>query len=178
MPCDGVLREMIYVPGDLFSVNPLTAANVPNLFARNERVICVFDTEFGPMVQILVGATIVGSIETVWAGGVTPPREGIIKRSTYPAAGEEGAIALEKGQEMGRFKLGSTVINLFAAKQIRFMPNLSNGTVTRMGEPFAEALREAAPATTDAQAPATEVPVATETPAGVATAEPQVPKDY
>jgi phosphatidylserine decarboxylase len=70
------------------------------------------------------------------------------------------------------------VINLFAAKQIRFMPNLSNGTVTRMGEPFAEALRAAAPATTDAQAPATEVPVATETPAGVATAEPQVPKDY
>jgi len=130
------------------------------------------------MVQILVGATIVGSIETVWAGGVTPPREGIIKRWTYPAAGEEGAIALEKGQEMGRFKLGSTVINLFAAKQIRFMPNLSNGTVTRMGEPFAEALRAAAPATTDAQAPATEVPVATETPAGVATAEPQVPKDY
>ena len=96
MPCAGVLREMIYVPGDLFSVNPLTAANVPNLFARNERVICVFDTDIGPMVQILVGATIVGSIETVWAGTVTPPREGIIKRWTYPAAGEEGAIALEK----------------------------------------------------------------------------------
>ncbi len=89
MPCAGVLREMIYVPGDLFSVNPLTAANVPNLFARNERVICVFDTDIGPMVQILVGATIVGSIETIWAGTVTPPREGIIKRWTYPAAGEE-----------------------------------------------------------------------------------------
>jgi phosphatidylserine decarboxylase len=142
MPCDGVLREMIYVPGDLFSVNPLTAANVPNLFARNERVICLFDTEFGPMVQILVGATIVGSIETVWAGCVTPPREGIIKRWTYPAAGSEGAIALEKGEEMGRFKLGSTVINLFAAGQINFMPQLSNGTVTRMGAPFAEAIRQ------------------------------------
>lgn len=141
MPCDGVLREMIYVPGDLFSVNPLTAANVPNLFARNERVISVFDTEFGPMVQILVGATIVGSIETVWAGQITPPREGVIKRWTYPAAGEEGAIALEKGQEMGRFKLGSTVINLFAANQVMFMPQLKNGTVTRMGEPFAEAVR-------------------------------------
>ena len=141
MPCDGVLREMIYVPGDLFSVNPLTAANVPNLFARNERVICVFDTEFGPMVQILVGATIVGSIETVWSGTVTPPREGIIKRWTYPAANDEAAITLEKGQEMGRFKLGSTVINLFAANQVAFVPQLSSGTVTRMGAPFAEALR-------------------------------------
>lgn len=75
MPCNGILREMIYVPGDLFSVNHLTAQNVPNLFARNERVICLFDTEFGPMAQILVGATIVGSIETVWAGTITPPRE-------------------------------------------------------------------------------------------------------
>ncbi len=82
MPCNGILREMIYVPGDLFSVNHLTAQNVPNLFARNERVICLFDTEFGPMAQILVGATIVGSIETVWAGTITPPREGIIKRWT------------------------------------------------------------------------------------------------
>ena len=138
MPCAGVLREMIYVPGDLFSVNPLTAANVPNLFARNERVICVFDTDIGPMVQILVGATIVGSIETVWAGTVTPPREGIIKRWTYPAAGEEGAIALEKGAEMGRFKLGSTVINLFTAGSVQLAPQLQNGTVTRMGEAFAE----------------------------------------
>lgn len=138
MPCAGVLREMIYVPGDLFSVNPLTAANVPNLFARNERVICVFDTAIGPMVQILVGATIVGSIETVWAGTVTPPREGIIKRWTYPAEGEEGAITLEKGAEMGRFKLGSTVINLFASGSVQFAPQLNNGTVTRMGAAFAE----------------------------------------
>lgn len=138
MPCAGVLREMIYVPGDLFSVNPLSAANVPNLFARNERVICVFDTAIGPMVQILVGATIVGSIETVWAGTVTPPREGIIKRWTYPAEGEEGAITLEKGAEMGRFKLGSTVINLFASGSVQFAPQLNNGTVTRMGAAFAE----------------------------------------
>lgn len=145
MPCDGVLREMIYVPGELFSVNPLTAANVPNLFARNERVICLFDTPFGPLAQILVGATIVGSIETVWAGVVTPPREGIVKRWTYPAAGEEGAIALEKGAEMGRFKLGSTVINLFAAGRVRLMPNLASQSVTRMGEPFAEALDSSAP---------------------------------
>lgn len=138
MPCDGVLREMIYVPGDLFSVNPLTAANVPNLFARNERVICVFDTALGPMVQILVGATIVGSIETVWADTVTPPREGIIKRWTYPAEGMEGAIQLVKGQEMGRFKLGSTVINLFTPGSVQFVPQLNNGSVTRMGQAFAE----------------------------------------
>lgn len=137
MPCDGTLREMIYVPGDLFSVNPLTAANVPNLFARNERVICMFDTAVGPMVQILVGATIVGSIETVWAGTVTPPREGIIKRWTYPAEGMEGAISLFKGDEMGRFKLGSTVINLFTAGSVEFAPHLNNGTVTRMGQAFA-----------------------------------------
>mgnify|MGYP002507178371 CR=1 FL=1 len=139
MPCDGVLREMIYVPGDLFSVNLFTADNVPYLFARNERVICLFDTDFGPMVQILVGATIVGSIETVWAGVVTPPREGIIKRWTYPAASVAGAIALKKGEEMGRFKLGSTVINLFAKDKVQFSAHLSPMSITRMGEPFAEA---------------------------------------
>ena len=150
MPCNGVLREMIYVPGELFSVNLFTADNVPNLFARNERVICLFDTDFGPMAQILVGATIVGSIETVWSGTVTPPREGIIKRWTYPAAGETGAIALQKGEEMGRFKLGSTVINLFAPGRLQFATHLNIMGVTRVGEPFAEAKMadssEAAPA--------------------------------
>ncbi|WFQ81513.1 archaetidylserine decarboxylase [Xenorhabdus sp. SF857] len=138
MPCDGVLKEMIYVPGDLFSVNPLTAANVPNLFARNERVICLFETAFGSMVQILVGATIVGSIETVWSGCVTPPREGIIKRWTYPTEGQEGVISLKKGEEMGRFKLGSTVINLFAANQINFANHLYSGSQTRMGDMMAQ----------------------------------------
>lgn len=147
MPCDGILREMIYVPGDLFSVNLLTADNIPNLFARNERVICLFDTDFGPVAQILVGATIVGSIETVWAGTVTPPREGIIKRWTYPAAGEDGAIALKKGEEMGRFKLGSTVINLFAPDQVQFAAHLNSMSVTRMGEPFAETIHNAASST-------------------------------
>ncbi|PKH22431.1 phosphatidylserine decarboxylase [Enterobacterales bacterium CwR94] len=137
MPCNGILREMVYVPGDLYSVNPLTAANVPNLFARNERVICYFDTDFGPMAQILVGATIVGSIETVWAGTITPPREGVIKRWTY----EEGEVVLLKGQEMGRFKLGSTVINLFAPEQIALNPSLANGVVTRMGQPLAHGLQ-------------------------------------
>ncbi|WP_127959820.1 archaetidylserine decarboxylase [Serratia microhaemolytica] len=140
MPCDAVLREMIYVPGDLFSVNQLTAAHVPNLFARNERVICVFDTDVGTMVQILVGATIVGSIETVWAGTVTPPREGIIKRWRYPAADQPGAVVLAKGEMMGCFKLGSTVINLFTPGKIAFVPTLSSGSVTRMGQAFGSVL--------------------------------------
>lgn len=98
MPCNGILREMIYVPGDLFSVNHLTAQNVPNLFARNERVICLFDTEFGPMAQILVGATIVGSIETVWAGTITPPREHH-QALDWPAGENDGSVALLKGQK-------------------------------------------------------------------------------
>ncbi|MFK9073062.1 MULTISPECIES: archaetidylserine decarboxylase [Proteus] len=134
MPCDGLLKEMIYVPGDLFSVNPLTAANVPNLFARNERIICLFETQFGSMIQILVGATIVGSIETAWCGMVTPPREGIIKRWTYPQADKAGAIFLKKGEEMGRFKLGSTVINLFPENTVQLNKDLMNGSVTLMGE--------------------------------------------
>ncbi|WPA91974.1 archaetidylserine decarboxylase [Providencia zhijiangensis] len=142
MPCDGLLTEMIYVPGDLFSVNPLTAANVPNLFARNERLICVFDTPFGTMVQILVGATIVGSIDTVWSGCVNPQREGVIKRWTYPAQGEESAIFLQKGEEMGLFKLGSTVINLFEPNKIRFNASLIPGYATRMGELLAESIDE------------------------------------
>ena len=140
MPCDGTLREMIYVPGDLYSVNPLTARNIPNLFARNERVICLFDTEFGPMAQILVGATIVGSIETIWAGTITPPREGVIKRWYYPENGTENAVVLKKGQEMGRFKLGSTVINLFAADQVRLLENLAAESKVRLGETLAIAL--------------------------------------
>lgn len=134
MPCNGVLREMLYVPGELFSVNPLTAANMPNLFARNERVICLFDTDFGPMAQILVGATIVSSIETVWAGTVTPPRQGIIKRWRYPRADAAAAVILLKGQEMGRFKLGSTVINLFAGNNVLLGDHLSTRDVTRVGQ--------------------------------------------
>lgn len=140
MPCNGILREMIYVPGDLYSVNPLTARNIPNLFARNERVICYFDTDIGPMVQILVGATIVGSIETVWAGTITPPREGVIKRWHYPAADDEGAVVLLKGQEMGRFKLGSTVINLFAPGRLKLAESLEAESKTRLGQPLAMVL--------------------------------------
>lgn len=136
MPCDGTLRQMIYVPGDLFSVNPLTAENVPNLFARNERVVCIFDTEFGPLAQVLVGATIVGSIEMVWAGTMTPPRGNTVYRWDYPAEGVN-AIQLKKGQEMGRFKLGSTVINLFAKQQIRFDSSMQLNTPTLLGSAYA-----------------------------------------
>ncbi|MFB9137677.1 archaetidylserine decarboxylase [Vibrio sp. AK197] len=136
MPCDGTLRQMIYVPGDLFSVNPLTAENVPNLFARNERVVCIFDTEFGPMAQVLVGATIVGSIELVWAGTVTPPRGNTVYRWDYPAQGDK-SVVLKKGEEMGRFKLGSTVINLFAKDRIRFDDSMLHEVPTVMGSAYA-----------------------------------------
>ena len=131
MPCDATLRKMIYVPGDLFSVNPFLAKHVPNLFARNERVICVFDTAFGPMVQILVGATITASMSTVWAGVINPPRTGEIKVWTYQ---EDNAIKLTKGQEMGAFQLGSTVINLFPANSVTLAEHLEVDVPVRMGE--------------------------------------------
>ena len=131
MPCDATLRNMIYVPGDLFSVNPFLAEHVPNLFARNERVICVFDTAFGPMVQILVGATITASMSTVWAGVINPPRTGEIKVWTYQG---DNAIKLTKGQEMGAFQLGSTVINLFQANSVTLAEHLEVDVPVRMGE--------------------------------------------
>ena len=131
MPCDATLRKMIYVPGDLFSVNPFLAEHVPNLFARNERVICVFDTAFGPMVQILVGATITASMSTVWAGVINPPRTGEIKVWTYQ---EDNAIKLTKGQEMGAFQLGSTVINLFPENSVTLAEHLEVDVPVRMGE--------------------------------------------
>lgn len=131
MPCDATLRKMIYVPGDLFSVNPFLAEHVPNLFARNERVICVFDTAFGPMVQILVGATITASMSTVWAGVINPPRTGEVKVWTYQG---DSAIKLTKGQEMGAFQLGSTVINLFPANSVTLADHLEVDVPVRMGE--------------------------------------------
>ena len=131
MPCDATLRKMIYVPGDLFSVNPFLAEHVPNLFARNERVICIFDTAFGPMVQILVGATITASMSTVWAGVINPPRTGEVKVWTYQG---DNAIKLTKGQEMGAFQLGSTVINLFPANSVTLVEHLEVDFPVRMGE--------------------------------------------
>lgn len=141
MPVDGVLREMIYVPGELFSVNPLTAANVPGLFARNERVVAIFDTPVGPMSLTLVGATIVASIETVWAGTVTPPAGKDVFRWQYPASGPN-AVRLQKGDEMGRFKLGSTVVLTFAKGAVELLPTNFPGAVTRMGTAFATKLSE------------------------------------
>ncbi|OIN13574.1 phosphatidylserine decarboxylase [Oceanisphaera psychrotolerans] len=133
MPIDGVLKTMIYVPGELFSVNPLTASRVPELFARNERVVCIFDTPAGPMSLVLVGATIVASIETVWAGTVTPPAGKRIQRWDYDPA---TAPRLAKGDEMGRFKLGSTVVCLFAPGSVTLSESQLPGTPTRMGTEF------------------------------------------
>lgn len=133
MPMAATLREMIYVPGDLFSVNPLTANNVPDLFARNERVVTVFDTEHGSLAMVLVGATIVASIETTWAGTITPPAGKDIFRWKYPEKGVD-AITFEKGDEMGRFKLGSTVVSAFAPNMIEFTESAGPETVTRLGE--------------------------------------------
>lgn len=133
MPCAAALRRMVYVPGELYSVNPFLAQHIPNLFARNERLICVFDTEFGTMVQILVGATVTASISTVWAGVINPPRSKSVLQWLYPAEGE-GAVRLAKGQEMGAFRLGSTVINLFPKNSIRLNGSLVAGAPVRMGE--------------------------------------------
>ena len=133
MPCDGYLTRMIYVPGALFSVNPTTARGVPGLFARNERVVCVFESADGPFVVALVGATIVGSMTTVWHGVVNPPRTREIREWTY----EDQQVVLKKGAEMGRFLLGSTVVMLFAKGQLKFNPQWSPAGEIRMGEAMA-----------------------------------------
>ena len=130
MPCDGSLRRMVYVPGDLFSVNPTTARGVPGLFARNERVVCVFESANGPFVLTLVGATIVGSMATVWHGQVNPPRSPQICEWTYT----EGQVSLKKGEEMGRFLLGSTVVMLFGKGTLAFKPKWAPAGAIRMGE--------------------------------------------
>lgn len=138
MPMSATLREMIYVPGELFSVNPLTARNVPDLFARNERVVTIFDTQFGVFAMVLVGATIVASIETTWAGTITPPAGTDIFRWQYPADGDD-AIRFEKGDEMGRFKLGSTVISTFSPQMLdNFAEGYGPGSITRLGDIYAE----------------------------------------
>ncbi|WP_110457175.1 archaetidylserine decarboxylase [Shewanella algidipiscicola] len=138
MPIKGTLSKMTYVPGELFSVNPLTAENVPGLFALNERVVAIFETEIGPIAMVLVGATIVASIETVWAGTVTPPTGKKVFTWDYPTEGPE-ALTLDKGEEMGRFKLGSTVVMLFAKDAIEeFADGVKPKAVTRMGQAFAK----------------------------------------
>ncbi len=133
MPCAGRLLRMVHVPGDLFSVNPTTARGVPGLFARNERVVCVFDSEHGPWVMVLVGATIVGSMATVWHGVVNPPRPGTVREWAY----QDQAIDLPRGAEMGRFLLGSTVVMLFPAGPMRFNPAWAPGGAIQMGQAMA-----------------------------------------
>ena len=130
MPCAGRLRRMIHVPGALFSVNPATARGVPGLFARNERVVCVFDGAHGPFIVTLVGATIVGSMATVWHGVVNPPRSSTVREWHY----DEQQITLNAGEEMGRFLLGSTVVMLFPQAPINFTAEWIAGKSVRFGE--------------------------------------------
>lgn len=130
MPKNGTLREMVYIPGALFSVNQVTAERVPCLFARNERVVCLFDTAQGPMAIVLVGAMIVGSIETQWAGQIAPMQQKIqVTRYQTTAA----PIVLAQGQELGRFKLGSTAIVLFGPNAVQWTHDLHAGSTVRMG---------------------------------------------
>jgi phosphatidylserine decarboxylase len=134
MPCDGRLLRMIHVPGDLFSVNPVTARGVPGLFARNERTVCVFEREGGaPFAIVLVGATIVGSMATVWHGVINAPRVAGIRDWTY----DQQPIVLKKGDEMGRFLLGSTVVLLFPRGPLVFNPAWASGKAIRCGEAMA-----------------------------------------
>jgi phosphatidylserine decarboxylase len=130
MPCDGRLTRMIYVPGELFSVNPTTARGIPGLFARNERVVCVFDTANGPFVMTLVGATIVGSMATVWHGVVNPPRTGEIRDWSYA----NDNVVLKQGEELGRFLLGSTVVMLFPKDTVDFNANWQPAGPVQLGE--------------------------------------------
>ena len=130
MPIAGKLLRMIHVPGDLFSVNPTTARGVPGLFARNERVVCEFETEKGPLVLVLVGATIVGSMATVWHGLVNPPRPGTVREWRY----DSQDVRLQKGEEMGRFLLGSTVVMLFPENSLHFPEDWLSTRPLQMGE--------------------------------------------
>ncbi len=130
MPCAGTLQRMIYVAGDLFSVNPATAQGVPGLFARNERVVCEFESTNGPFILVLVGATIVGSIATTWHGVVNPPRTKGIRSWNY----SEKNIQLNQGDEMGRFLLGSTVVMLFPKHTLQFNTAWSASKSIKLGE--------------------------------------------
>lgn len=137
MPQKGTLKQMVYVPGDLFSVNPVTAENVPRLFARNERVVAIFESENGPFAMVLVGAMIVASIETSWAGLVAPHARRI---QTIGYGSGQADIQLDKGDEMGRFKLGSTVVLLFPKGSMQFEPEFEAESVLRMGQKLARKL--------------------------------------
>lgn len=130
MPLAGTLESMIHVPGQLFSVNDTTAANVPNLFARNERVVALFKTDVGPMAVVLVGAMIVASIETTWAGLVAPMKKQVRAINYH----ETQDFQFEKGDEMGRFKLGSTAIVVFGKDVAKWSESLEAGSAVQMGQ--------------------------------------------
>lgn len=132
MPLDGTLISMTHIPGNLFSVNPSTVENVDKLFARNERVVCLFQTTIGPVALVLVGAMIVASIDTTWAGHVAPVGKAV---STYRY--NEQSIAIKKGEEFARFKLGSTIVMLFPRDTITWNSNIAPLTGVRMGESIA-----------------------------------------
>ena len=133
MPLAGRLRSMVHVPGRAFSVGPATTAHIPGLFARNERVVLRFDTEAGPMAVVLVGAMLVATIATAWSGTVTPPRGRRVRQWTYPETGE-GSVRLGKGDELGRFNLGSTVIVLLGRDRVAWHPDLTAGEPVAMGQ--------------------------------------------
>ena len=136
MPLKGRLEKMIHIPGRLFSVSPSTVNTIPGLFARNERVVCIFETAVGPMAVIMVGAIFVGSIETVWAGEITPPKGKNISTTDYKSS--DSPIILQRGQEMGRFNMGSTVILLFGEKQMNWIDGLTPGQTMKMGQCIGE----------------------------------------
>jgi phosphatidylserine decarboxylase len=131
MPTSGQLRKMIYVPGKLFSVNKLTSERVERLFARNERLVCIFDTDTGPMALVLVGAMIVAGIETVWCGHVCPNGDSLFE---VDYTDHKTAIVLQRGAEMGRFKLGSTVVAVFGPGMLQLNPELAAGSAVNMGQ--------------------------------------------
>ncbi|PAV26460.1 phosphatidylserine decarboxylase [Tamilnaduibacter salinus] len=135
MPLSGRLTAMTHIPGQLFSVNPVTARHVPNLFARNERVVAQFDTDWGPMALILVGAMIVGSVETTWSGVVAPGARNV----THASYDRNEAPVFDKGDEMGRFRLGSTVILLLPESTVDWEPSLGEESIVRMGQPMGRA---------------------------------------
>jgi phosphatidylserine decarboxylase len=137
MPLSGRLIAMLHIPGRLFSVNKLTASSVPKLFARNERVVCIFDTAAGPMALVLIGAIFVSGIETIWHGAITPPSIAAIKRWQY-----DDQITLQKGAEMGRFNMGSTVIVLFAENKITWNAEIQAEQVIKLGELLGNSLAE------------------------------------
>jgi phosphatidylserine decarboxylase len=134
MPLAGRLRRTVHVPGRLFSVNPRSVRSVPGLFARNERVVSIWDTDMGPLAMVLVGAVFVGSIEQVWCGALPPASRGAPRVTDYG----NGAVTLDKGEEMGRFNMGSTVILALGNPSLRWLDALAPGRAVRMGERLAE----------------------------------------